>query len=338
MDATLLVAGLHVDPDELTPERTARLPSLPSLARLLRFGDRTRLPPSVNWRRLLATDLGLQDLATQPVARIAAASRGEPGRCDWLAQPVHLQPALDHLRLHPAGLLRLDPGESMALAAAFADVFGAEGYDLQPLPGGSLLLKAPVPLDAVTADPVDFVGGELGAAPPRGPDAGALRRLMTEIEMWLHDGLPLNRDRSRRGLLPVNGLWLWGGGASIDLPAPRQKVLPRLLADDAFVHGLARLAGGRAEPLPATFPSTGAGAQRFVAVVDAVARDLRDQPLLRLEQDWIAPALEALGQRRIERLVVIADGERIVLGPGARWRLWRRDRPWWQALGQGPRE
>ena len=54
---------------------------------------------------------------------------------------------------------------------------------------------------------------------PRGPDSARVRRLMSEIEMFLFDHA-VNESRRRREALAVSGLWLWGGGAADEqLPA-----------------------------------------------------------------------------------------------------------------------
>jgi hypothetical protein len=57
-----------------------------------------------------------------------------------------------------------------------------------------------------------------------------------------------------------------------------------------------------------------------------------DGALQRLEQRWLAPALQALRARRLAAIELLAGTERYVL----RWlqlaRFWRSSPPWWERL------
>ncbi len=335
MQLQLVVADFHWDAGEFSATAARALPRLPGLEAVLRHASRAS--GRGGWREEVARLAGRRELANVPPARIASlalASEGLPN--PWLATPVHQSAGLDHLRLHAAGLLRLQPAELEELAGEFARAFAGSGLQLMPLFGG-FVLQGLAATDAVTQDPARFLGADLLQAPPTGPQAGVLRRLGAELEMWLH-ALPLNPARARRGQLAVTSLWLWGGGPAPAL-ALRQRLdsLPQVYADDAYVAGLWHGSGGEARALPASLEAVLAEAAApsqaaTVVVVSTAARSGRDAPMLRLDEQWLQPALAALAARRIDSLQLKLGSHWLLLKPPHRLRFWRRARPWWEVL------
>jgi hypothetical protein len=130
-----------------------------------------------------------------------------------------------------------------------------------------------------TVSPLRAAESRLDQAMPEGEDGRALRALMSEVQMALHDH-PVNRARERRQLLSANAVWLWGQGAVVE-EAPR--ALPRIRADHAYARGLARLHGSPWEPLCANGVELSRGLQQDTVAVVSFA-DLNE-----LEHRWIAP-------------------------------------------------
>ena len=332
------MADLHLDADALGDGAAQVLPRLPGLEDILRLGSAS--PVSRTWRTALAEELGLRPWASVAPARIAAtALRPEAGEHPWFATPVHRSAALDHLRLHPAGLLTLPADELAALAADFAQQYGVAGLALHPLCGG-FLLSGFAACGVECQEPAPFLGARLPRALAQGPDAAQVLRLSGDCETWLHDH-PVNRRRLQRGLLPVNGLWFWGGGTD-GVPLPPTGDLPlqqRVFADDAFSMGLCTLAGGETQQVPADYSALRAlvaessDAQApAVVVLDSVPRDARDAPLLRLDGSWWQPALAALRNGQLSKLTLLVAGRRCTLRRWHLLRLWSRSKPWWQCL------
>ena len=201
------------------------LPRLPALETLLARAHRQLL--ASDWRALLAERVGTGQAT--PAAAVAAAWAGAGGdagagpagaggaddgvaRHHWLATPVHFFAGIDRIQLHPAGLLQLTAAEQRTLVAGFGQVFAGSTWELRAIDQRELLL-AGAPLYATGLDPAGFAGDDPTAGLPRGPDAAALKRLGSEIELWLHQH-PLNLARERRGELTVSALWLWGGASA----------------------------------------------------------------------------------------------------------------------------
>ena len=337
MQLQLVVADLHLDREALDGAPAGSLSRLAGLESLLRWGRRH--PAAGDWRAFAADCAGRPDLGTVPPARVVAAAAGlAPAVSAWLAAPVHLVAGLDHLRLHAAGLLRLVDAEQAALVEAFNGFFGGEGLHLQAVPHG-LLLTGAGPVQALTQDPAQFLGADVRTAPAQGADAALLRRLGTEIEMWLHaSAADVNRARARRGALPVNALWLWGGG---EATAPHRRdgaTAVRFHAEDAFVAGLGDLSGSPVQPVPASFASlpddatvAAPGAVRVVCL-SAAATGPGDAPFARLDDSWFVPALAALREGRLDALGLHVGGRQYRLHRRDLWQFWRRARPWWETL------
>jgi hypothetical protein len=331
MSPLLVIAGL---PD-LPPASHAELPAWPALDELLRLGDCANA--SRDWRSGMLGDLGVDALGAEAPAVIAAAALQLPaGAAVCLAAPVHAVAGLSRVHLHAAGLLQLDAQQGEEFAAAFAAQFGDE-LRLHPLAGG-WLLEGACAAAARDEDPQDLLGMPLERSAARSDEERQLRRLGAEIEMWLA-ALPLNEKRRRRGELPANLLWLWGGGrvgAGTSLH-PRPPLRLQAHGADPWLAGCAALFGATVEPLAQGWPQPRTGNTRVDSVVREVivlhAGGVDGAHLRRWDEEWFAPLLNDLRAQRIEALT-------LRLGRRA-WRVhrrlwsapWRRRQSWWQAVG-----
>ncbi|HXW74299.1 MAG TPA: hypothetical protein VEK10_05760 [Steroidobacteraceae bacterium] len=303
-----------------------------------RFGERAAL--GEGWRAWLAQLLGRPDLRQVAAAQVAAAAvrelpAAEVAATRWIATPLHLTAGLARVHLDHRGVLALSAAELAALAGAFTHTFGSAGVSLTPLPSGDFLLTTPGVAPLPTVEPARCVGADLAQALPQGGAAAPLRRLVTEIEMWLH-AQPLNEARQQRREPPVTTLWPWGADGQA-LPAaatawPSQP--PLAYGRDAWLAGLWHLAGEACRATPRHLGEVLAHAQTPRALVVAqVAAELQGSPhssaadaLARLDERLIAPALEALRRGRLERATLILNDVRVTLGRTSRFKLWRRPR------------
>ncbi|MEA3149656.1 MAG: hypothetical protein QOD56_595 [Gammaproteobacteria bacterium] len=259
----------------------------------------------------------IADERESPPSIAAAALYGSFGAMPaaWvcIATPVHLIAGMSNVTMEDEGVLALTLEEALALAADFDRVFSGVGARLLASPAGGLLCVFDRRFDVETRDPEALVGGDVFGFQPVGADAASLRRLMSEMEMWLFDHA-VNRARAARASLPITGLWLWGGG-------PALAAMPRVRGWTAGRDPLFGAFGARA-----TYPDD-AGAGVVVC---------RDEPgsngWLEVEHHWLAPAMAALRTGRIVRLELSAGARRWAVGRRSAWRFWRRPRPWWEAF------
>lgn len=298
----------------LEPRAGEDWPRLPALEFLLARA-RVSAHGAGDWRRWLLAAQGA-GAAPSSLADLAAGVLGDAGSGHWLATPVHWVAGLDTVRLHPRGLLTLNAAHAALLAEDFARVFAGSGWQLRATAGRELLLAGPSGLRADSDDPELWLGESPRPGLPRGAGAMALRRLGSEIEMWLHEHA-VNRERQRAGDWPVSALWLWGGAAATPTvaaqptaPPPTASLPGTLRSDDLVARALWDAAA------PASVPEA-----------EYVTTTLRQ-----IEADWLATRLADWRAGRLQALGVLAGAQLYMLRGAARWRFWVRTRPWWETL------
>jgi hypothetical protein len=318
-----------------------------ALEHMARFGQRRTLDVEGGWRAWLARRLGRDDLVDFPPAVLATAAfdqwpplaTGRPtGASAWFATPLHRIAGLTTLHLDRRSILPLSAADAEGFVLDFNRTFGSDPTSLLRLhdvPGASLLLEAPANLMAMTTEPARALVRGLEDSMPQGPQASAFKRLSAEVEMWLHDH-PLNTFRIKRGDLPVNAFWFWGGGALEGRPqrlAPSAERSLRLFGEDPYLAGLSGLTGGPlVHPLPKMFPDV-TKTQRTVFLTQV-------NPLLHAHPTWsvldafaeldrrfIVPALAALQAGAVECLTLVANDIELTVRRKDRLKFWRRFKP-----------
>ena len=329
-DLTLLLTDLYLDAELRASAGEAAAPALQGLELAL---ARASAREAVDWRELALRLVGAPPLAPVPVAALSRAAHdlGESTGQWWVASAVELEAAHDHVQL--AQVLSLEDEEWERLIAGFNAAFGADGCELELGQGAEAYLRFGEPAVACAVDPARIVGGDVHDALPVGPQGALLRRLMTEAQMWLHEH-PLNVERIARGQAPVTGLWFWGGG---ELPArPQSSSLPALVSTDRFLRGLWRWAGADAANVePSLAAALGASGERGCVAAVAMREERGDswaERLAAFDSDWLMPAIAALRAGRIDVLRVQASDALFTLRGVDLWRIWRRPRPWLEAL------
>jgi hypothetical protein len=275
------------------------------LERLLARADEASA--DADWRaeafRLIAPQTPMPALA--PVASLAAGG-DRPAGWVFLATPVHYLAELSNVRLADEGILLLDAAEAESLARDFNRDWRDSGIRLSAA-SRRLFCEFDSPLQVTTFDPEQVRGQHLESFLPTGLDAARLRRLMSEIEMWLFDHV-LNRGRRQAGQLPLSALWLWGGGAPLSsLPVAQGSA-----------------AGG--DVLFDAYPPV-AGRAADIMIVHAMPNA---PEWLEMEARWLTQTLADLNRGNLDRLVLSAGERRFVLGERWRRRFWRRAKPWWE--------
>jgi hypothetical protein len=335
-EIVIVIADLFWQADHSETDLSVPSGALPGLTLAARYGQTAWLADS--WLGWLARWLGRDDLADLAAASVAALlaqpplppSSSTPGGV-WIASPVHLLAGISSVHLDRRGVLRLPPGDAHQLAADFAGTFGDSQFRLAVVPPSDLLLLGPYLHGVKTMEPARAVLSPLGQAQPRGDQAVALRRLMAEVEMWLH-GHPINHVRARRGEPLVSSLWLWGGGAVLSSAKPAGRRQGDIaFADDVRARGLWHLSGGDCWPVPDTLQDVLSYAEvvRAAVVVEA-GPVLQSHPrwtlveaLGALDAQFIAPALQALRTGQLTGVVLLANGCSLTVRAKDLRRWWR---------------
>lgn len=323
---TLILSDLYL-PSGAPKESFPAALELPALSWLLRFA---REPARIeDWRAWLARELGANDLAEMSVAQACAQHVANAGTC-WLAAPVSLEARLDHVRLRDRGLLRLPLEEREALSSEFRQAFGNQ-MELHDGGDRAFLLTGGPSESIQTVDPARLLDADIGHALPAGSAAaGELRRLGTEIEMWLHASRA-NSARERAGKPRITALWLWGGGAArseLRVQQGRDRGYP-LYGGDPFVVALQERFGAL-PPRPERLEQLEDESPAYLEY--APMSGAASESLALLEQNWFAPVRAALSSGSLGTFQLLANDQlfRVDARPG--WKFWRRQRSWLESL------
>lgn len=310
-----------------SPDNTTTVVALPSVGggRLADRGIRAwlgrasvrRSAPAQPLLGRLVDPLGL---AHPPDGLAALRMWGQTGERPsvWVAaaDPVYLEPRLDHLCLHALGPRAVSKADMRGIFDHLQAQLGARNSTAFARIGKYGYLRSDRPF-ATAESPTEVVDGRLpNDFLPAGPNAGMFRQLLSEIEMALHD-IDVNRSRQGAGLQPVNSLWIWGGGYAREQDTTS---CPPLFADDPLLHGywLSRSARASAWPGSAAACADAAGGafvaappipEGDVAGLEACLRELR----------------EVLAARTCDTLVLaFRDGLEARVRRGDGMRIWRR--------------
>lgn len=319
----------HLFPDPRLLEIAGRGLHVPGLRTLLARGTHV-IEPCEGTEEALCRALGIARQQDWPLAPITLqADGGEPGEAYWLrADPACFQVMRDRVVLAATGPADLTRDESDALAAAIVDHFGDTLPLLAPHPQRWYLRYAATP-DLVTHPPSLASGRAIDSLLPGGEAAKVLRVAMNELQMLLY-AHPVNQAREAHGRLPVNALWVWGGGRRPAIPDNP----PTVYAHAETARAIADHCRAPCLAVPATL-DTGLFGKRYVLVLDALAEPacMHDalgwrEALLELEKNWFAPL--AAGLRRIGhqglRIVDPISGRGQELRRADAWKIWRRPR------------
>lgn len=236
----------------------------------------------------------------------------------WIAaaDPVYLEPRMDHLCLHALC------GDNMP-SADLREIFdylqeclaGKERYGFARI-GSCGYIRANAPM-MTSRSPAYLIDQQLpNDYMPSGDDTGSYHTLRGEVEMAVHDH-EVNLRRESDGFLPINSLWLWGGGFA---PEQNTEPHPPLFTNDPMLKGYWLSKTGVVGDWPGSIAAClDASVAGFVALPGAGASN----------SGWLEPCLNelraALNSGRISRLtLILGDGYVVELHRSDAWKFWRR--------------
>ena len=323
----LLVPGL------LGPmKHVADLESPPSAALIERLITRADKSPFADQRyqstlfRLFGITAAGKDYPTGAVNGLADGLQRDQ-RFWFQINPVSLRPDQDRLLLFDSFDLDFTLAESKALAALFNQHFSAEGWHLEVVtPHRWYLAVDEIP--RITTSSIDEVfGRSIDRFLPEGIDALRWHSILNETQMLFH-GAEVNQLRESAGKLPINGIWISGGGV---LPDAVQTPFDTVLTDSTLAWGLAKLAGVSQACLPATLDRLSGN--------QLITYDALHRPVWRADPyDWsealqkldafIQPLVDLLyASPQAELFLYPCDGSVYRINRNKLRRFWRRTKP-----------
>ncbi len=270
-------------------------------------------------QELLASILGALNLPYPESGLGALRMWGQTGDRPtvWIAaaDPVYLEPRLDHLCLHALHAETAPAADLRTLIDHLqATLVDNEDFGFARL-GSCGYLRASTPIATADVPPSVVHRDKPNVYMPSGETADGYRSLISEVEMALHDH-EVNLRRQGQGLQPINCLWFWGGGF-----APEQETVPHppLFSNDPLLIGHWLSKTGVVASWPGDIAScVEASLAGFVAVIpEKDDAELLDRCLRELR--------DLLRSQRVSRLTLMfRDGIVATVERASYWRLWRR--------------
>lgn len=264
-----------------------------------------------------------------PIAAISARFDRLGEGCWLRADPVYL-----HLDQNRMLLSSVTPsaGDARAMCASLNEHFAGQGMAFfAPHPQRWYLRTEALP--RIRTIPMSqMMGANVGDALPAGGEAARWHGIFNEIQMLLYSH-PVNGAREARGELPVNSVWLWGGGCTAEVLLQRN--FDSVSSDEVMAEMFAAESAVPFEPWHAQWQGR-QGHQLLVwsGLNAALQRgDLAGwrAALQDFERSHAQPLWRALRAGGIARLEIEAWGNgndlSARLSRGDAWAFWRRARP-----------
>jgi len=319
----------HLFPPSRLLENATQGLRLPALETLLARGT-IRSCPQEGVEAALCEAMSIPRQQDWPLAPITLEADGKPAEAaHWLrADPVHLGLMRDRIVLTDNRMLNLAPQEASALATAIGQHFG-EAFNPIPLHPQRWYVPFAKPPRLTTHPPSVARGQGIEPLMPRGDDAMHFRTLLNELQMLLFTH-PVNQAREARGELPVNSVWLWGGGTKPAEPTVRMTIYAR----DSEARALGTFCRVPVLSPPSHLEKTMLEAEG-VTLLDELSQagecddayGWRDA-LRGLEKDWFVPlhgSLRAVGPAGL-CLMDPVNGKALHLQRRDAWKIWKRPR------------
>lgn len=270
----------------------------------------------------------------------AAVSRYAESGCKdervWMhVDPVFMQADKDRLILRGSHMLELDKSTADLLLQELNKLYAEDDYLFECYHPHQWYLRLPhAPLSRFQALS-NVLGRSVEPFMPEGEDQTHWRRFMNEVQMLLH-AADVNQQRLEQQQYPVNSIWCWGAG---EIPGSLQSPWDEVYTDDVLVKGLSLLSDTQVHQLPESatellqhWPSNRNSNKSQVLVVhtqneaDLLNLDMNYtiEKLQRMEQYWFKPLLQALKNKDISSISLLAcDGMQYRLDKKQLRRFWR---------------
>lgn len=324
-----------VIPDLFLPQQLAAYASadlsLPALEKLLARAqvEPLKIDTLEAW---LCDSFGVDGMAVAPLT--LQTDGVQPGDAYWLrADPVGIGMQRDQMVLQAD--IALTEEEAAQLCESLNAHFAADGlHFLAPHPQRWYLQLDHQP--AMETHPLpQVVGADIHAHLPFGADALRWHSVFNEIQMLFYEHA-VNQAREQRGEVPVNALWLWGGGKlSEGLLHPFASVAGDSELSKAFAQAAGIPALIPADPMPAGWAEQSGD---LLLVWEGLRSALQRADLgkwrtsvQQFEKVYAEPILAALAAGLVEQVTldVLSEGasRRFVATRASLWKLWRLPMP-----------
>lgn len=298
----------------------------PSLERVFSKGRISRIEVATA-NHLRFALFGIEPTDELPVAALTHVSdrkQARQGSYYWLrTDPVTMWADMAQVFMASHGFADLDPYERNEIENCIRSVLIEEGIDfhtdhperwciaLSEPPGFSF-----TPLD-------DTLGMDVADVLPGHPDALFWRRILSEVQVALHN-CPVNTRRRQNGKQEINSVWFWGGGFIPD--ASPHDLIDTVYSNHPVTRGLAIINDCRLKKLDEASHGKFGSDGRSVLIDWMPATQFAQEELENLEI-LVRQLLEMVEGTTNTLSVFDGSGEGRVFDRHASRRFWRRKLP-----------
>ncbi len=311
----------------LAQDASTTLARIAAVGRLQRMSQ-TRAPSIAalhDWQLGLLDALGLREASDRfpsaSISQLGDAPADSPSECWAHLTCVHFAAGMNDVAATVLeGEIALTQEDLYEIATTLSAHLRSDGYELGRRTGTVWRLRCPRGLRAETMPPEAAFRTSLKEALPSGANAAELRRLMTELQMLLHEH-PVNVRRERAGLPAANAAWIWSVGNA--LPAVQNVRFPAAFGTEDYLKGLYSLHAQTVHTQDFDVRTIVDAARESGESVAVIA----PRSFEALEREWVSPLVWLLKIGTFSRLVLYVASWRLELHRFDLVRFWRRSLP-----------
>lgn len=304
------------------PDKTV-LPGLSQLFSHAKAEAVTR--QSLEYRILTALGYVISPGAELPIAQLRHSPDTGSDSSMWCLDPVYVQLDREMAYLAASDDLALSETEARQLIDSINQHF-ADDIRIYYHTPQQWLMHAEWRVSAHT--PTESLLQDVGRMSPQGEDAPRWRSRLNEIQMLLHDH-PVNVARVEAGKLPVNSVWLWGGGAIDTLNSD----LDVVYSDFPLACVAAENNAVSCTALPEQIDATLCEGKNTLFVLTDQILSIQQQDvyawlaaLNAFDRRFLVPILTLLKTGKLSQLQVESDNCRLILNKRDMGKWWRRNK------------
>lgn len=298
----------------------------PALERIWSRGRRCRIE-SASPNHLRFSLFGIEPGGMLPVAALTHVSdRNSKVKNDyfWLrSDPVTMWADMAKVFMTSHGFADLDPYERDEIENCIRSVLLEEGIHLHAdhPERWCIALNEPLQFEFTPLD--EALGMDVGEALPSHPEARFWRRVLTEIQVELHN-CPVNIRRRQSGRQEINSVWFWGGGLIPE--AASHDLVNTVYSNHPVSRGLAIVNDCRLKK------QGKAGHREFSrdghsVLIDWVPESRYAAEELEQLESLCGRTLDLIDRKRVELILYDGSGEGRLYNRTAQRRFWKRRVP-----------
>jgi len=305
-----------------------------ALERLLARGNKMKMLQSENSKQSLESTLcAAFDMTAPGEVQIGGVSAAfdQLGNGFWLrCDPVHLSMENDLLLLQ-----EVEPSqdEAAGICRSMNEYFLGDGMEFFAPHPKRWYVRSRLSRRIHTTPLPKLIGTNVHGVMPVGEDAVRWHSLLNEIQMLLHSH-PVNEAREARGELPVNSVWLWGGG---DYGNQLPMNYDHVMSDDVLPEMFAAATGASFAAWPKHWDGMLSDGRTLIAwtglrtAIQSGDLNAWRIALQDFELNIAQPLFEALSAGKVESLHIDIPGDRnalsAILSRRASRAFWRCAKP-----------